>query len=440
MSHLAKRLTHNIARAHPRPCARASHTCRAKLSHAIGRRSVHAPAIEFLQNGNVDWTESQQLVRDSIAKIASQYDDEYWKDLDSKHKFSLDLHGALARDGWLGICMPEEYGGSALGISEASVMMQTLSESGGGMAAASSVHMNIFGLEPVVKFATEEQKQRWLVPLIAGEERACFGVTEPNTGLDTLKLQSLAKKNPDGKSYSVSGSKIWTSTAQTAQKILLLVRTTPLEDVKKPTQGLSLFYTDLDRSAVDVQEIEKLGRASVDSNILFFDGWKVPAEDLIGSEGEGFKQIMHGMNAERILIAAEALGLGFVALRKAALYAQDRVVFGRPIGKNQGIQHPLADSWMKLEAARLMTYQAARMYDQGHSTGEYANACKYLAADAAYEAAERAVLTHGGMGYAKEYHVERYFREAMLPRLAPVSRELILNYVGERVLGLPRSY
>lgn len=336
--------------------------------------------------------------------------------------------------------MPEEYGGSALGISEAAVMMQTLSESGGGMAAASSVHMNIFGLEPVVKFATEEQKKRWLVPLIAGKERACFGVTEPNTGLDTLKLQSLATRNPDGQSYSVTGSKIWTSTAQTADKILLLVRTTPLDKVEKLTHGLSLFYTDLDRSKVQVTEIEKMGRAAVDSNILFFDGWQVPKDDLIGEEGNGFKQIMAGMNAERILIAAEALGLGFASVRRAALYAQERIVFGRPIGKNQGIAFPLADSWMKLEAARLMTYQAARMYDDGYQTGEYANACKYLAADAAYEAAERAVLTHGGMGYAKEYHVERYLREAMLPRLAPVSREMILNYIGERVLGLPRSY
>lgn len=397
-------------------------------------------------------------IRDAISKICSRYTDEYWLEKDNKHEFSLDLHRDLAQDGWLGVCMPEAYGGSALGISEAAVMMQTLSESGGGMAAASSVHMNIFGLEPVVKFASEEQKKRWLVPLIAGKERACFGVTEPNTGLDTLKLQSLAKRNAGGKSYSVSGSKIWTSTAQTAHKILLLVRTTPLEDVKKPTQGLSLFYTDLNRKSVQVTEIPKMGRASVDSNICFFDNWQVPAEDLIGEEGEGFKQIMHGMNAERILIGAEALGLGFCSLRKAALYAQERHVFGRPIGKNQGIQHPLADSWMKVEAARLMVYQAARMYDvsenlvdfailrklitaqQGHSTGEYANACKYLAADAAYEAAERAVLTHGGMGYAKEYHVERYFREAMLPRLAPVSREMILNYIGERVLGLPRSY
>jgi alkylation response protein AidB-like acyl-CoA dehydrogenase len=298
--------------------------------------------------------------------------------------------------------------------------------------------MNIFGLEPVVKFGSDEQRKKWLIPLIQGKEKACFGVTEPNTGLDTLKLQSFAKRNGDH--YLVSGSKIWISTAQRADKILLLARTTPLDQVNKPSQGLSLFYTDMDRTQVQVTEIEKMGRAAVDSNVLFFDGWEVPAEDLIGNEGGGFKMIMHGMNAERILVASEALGLGYAGLRRAALYAKDRVVFGNPIGKYQGIQHQLADSWMKLEAARLMIYQAARMYDAGYESGEYANAAKYLAGEAAFEACERAVLVHGGMGYAKEYHVERYLREAMLPRIAPVSREMIFNYIGERVLGLPRSY
>jgi len=301
-----------------------------------------------------------------------------------------------------------------------------------------SVHMNIFGLEPVVKFGTPEQKKRMLTPLIQGREKSCFGVTEPNTGLDTLKLQSTATNKGDH--YILNGTKIWTSTAQIANKILILVRTTPLDKVTKSTQGLSLFYTDLDRSAVQVTEIPKMGRAAVDTNVIFFENWRVPAADLIGEEGNGFKMIMHGMNAERILVGAEALGLGYAALRRASIYASERVVFGRPIGKNQGIQHPLADSWMKLEAARLMLYLAARMYDQGYDTGEYANAGKYLAAEAAFEACERAVLTHGGMGYAKEYHVERYLREVMLPRIAPVSREMIFNYIGERVLGLPRSY
>lgn len=334
--------------------------------------------------------------------------------------------------------MPTEYGGAQLGISEAAVMMQTISESGAGMSGASSVHMNIFGLEPVVKFGNEDQKKRFLPPLIEGRERACFGVTEPNSGLDTLKLSSTATRS--GEQYILRGSKIWISTAQQAERILILVRTTPLDKVSKPTQGLSLFYTDLDRSQVQVSEIPKMGRAAVDTNTLFFDNWHVPASDLIGEEDNGFKMIMHGMNAERILIAAEALGLGFAALRRAAIYAGERRVFDRPIGQNQGVQHPLADSWMSLEAARLMVYQAARMYDAGHATGEYANTAKYLAAEAAFKACERAVMAHGGMGYAKEYHVERYLRESFIPRIAPVSREMIRNYIGERVLGLPKSY
>ena len=403
-------------------------------------RCVHARATEFLQSHDPDLTESQKEVREAIAKVCSKFDDAYWKKAEADHRFPIEFQQAIAKDGWLGICMPSAYGGSDLGIAEASIMMQTVAESGAGYAGASSVHMNIFGLEPVRLFGSEEQRKRMLVPLIAGTERACFGVTEPNTGLDTLKLQSRAVKSSDGSHYVLSGSKIWTSTAQVAEKILILVRTTPLEEVRKPSHGLSLFYTDLDRSQVEVTEIPKMGRAAVDSNTLFFDGWKVPAEDLIGEEGNGFKQIMHGMNAERVLIAAEALGIGFAGLRRAAIYASDRMVFGRPIGQNQGIQHPLADSWMELEAARLMTYQAAKLYDGGYEAGEYANAAKYLAAEASYRACERAILAHGGMGYAKEYHVERYFRESMIPRLAPVSREMIFNYIGQKVLGLPKSY
>ncbi|GJN66243.1 hypothetical protein PLIIFM63780_003708 [Purpureocillium lilacinum] len=395
-------------------------------------------ATEFLQSQDPDLTDSQRTVREAIAKICQRFPDEYWLETDRSKTFPLELHAALARDGWLGICMPEAYGGSGLGIAEAAVMMQTIAESGGGMTAASAVHINIFGLEPVVRFGTEEQRRRFLRPMIDGKERACFAVTEPNTGLDTLKLQSLARRKGDD--YILSGQKIWISTAQNAHKILILVRTTPLEQVKKPSEGLTLFYTDLNRDAVEITEIDKMGRAAVDTNQLFFDGWKVPAADRIGEEGHGFKMIMHGMNAERILIGMEALGLGFAALRRAATYAGERVVFGRPIGQNQAVQHPLADSWMNLEAARLLLMQAARMYDQGHTSGEYANAGKYLAAEAAFRACERAVMVHGGMGYAKEYHVERYLREVFVPRIAPVSREMILNYIGQRVLGLPKSY
>ncbi|KAL2441388.1 putative acyl-CoA dehydrogenase YngJ [Exophiala dermatitidis] len=408
------------------------------LSSFSTSRSTPARGTEYLQLHDPDLTESQRTVREAISKVCAKFDDAYWLNADKEHRFPVEFHQAVAKDGWLGICMPVAYGGSELGIAEAAVMVQTIAESGAAYAGASAVHMNIFGLEPVRKFGTEEQKQRMLVPLIAGKERACFGVTEPNTGLDTLRLQSRAVK--DGDHYVLSGQKIWISTAQVAEKILILVRTTPLEHVKKPSQGLSLFYTDLDRTQVEVTEIPKMGRAAVDSNTLFFDGWRVPKEDLIGEENNGFKMIMHGMNAERILIAAEALGIGFAALRRAALYANDRKVFGRPIGQNQAIQHPLADSWMQLEAARLVIYQAARLYDAGYETGEYANAAKYLAAEAAFQACERAVMTHGGMGYAKEYHVERYLREIMIPRIAPVSREMIRNYIGERVLGLPRSY
>jgi alkylation response protein AidB-like acyl-CoA dehydrogenase len=296
--------------------------------------------------------------------------------------------------------MPAQYGGSELGLSEATVMMETIAEAGGGYTASSCVHMNIFGLAPVVKYGSEEQKQRFLPPLIAGDEKACFAVTEPNTGLDTLKLQSLATR--DGSDYVLRGSKIWTSTAQVAEKILILVRTTPLEEVKKPSEGLTLFYTDLDRSQVSVTEIKKMGRAAVDTNSLYFDGWRVPAADRIGAEGDGFKLILHGMNAERILLSGEAVGIGYAALRHATRYAKERVVFGRPIGQNQAIQHPLARAWCQLESTRLMIMQAAKMWDEGFATGEYANAVKYLAGENAFTACETAVCSMGGMGYAKE--------------------------------------
>ncbi|KAK9418766.1 putative acyl-dehydrogenase protein [Seiridium unicorne] len=405
---------------------------------AMRKRDVHARASEFLPVGLPEWSESQREVREAIAKICSNYSDEYWMDKDSAQEFPWELYKDLASNGWLGICLPEEYGGSALGISEAAVMLQTIAESGAGMNGASSVHMNIFGLEPVSKFGTKEQKERWLVPLIQGKERACFGVTEPNTGLDTLRLQSSARRNGDH--YILKGSKVFISTAQVAEKILVLARTTPLEECRKPSQGLSLFYTDLDRNAVQITKIPKMGRNAVDTNTLFFEDWKVPAQDLIGNEGDGFKMIMHGMNAERVLVGAEALGIGFAALRRACNYTNERVVFGNPIGKYQGIQHPLAECWMNLESARLMIYLAGRLYDQGYVDGEYANAGKYLASEAAFKAADRAIMSHGGMGFAKEYHVERYMRESILSRIAPVSGEMIKNYIGQRVLGLPKSY
>ncbi|MBM3558582.1 MAG: acyl-CoA dehydrogenase [Alphaproteobacteria bacterium] len=377
-------------------------------------------------------------IRTAILKLCERFGDDYWRSKDSSGDFPEELYRALADDGWLGIAMPEAYGGTGLGIADAAVMMQAVAESGAAMSGASAVHMNIFGLHPVLVFGTDEQKARMLPPLIAGQDKTCFAVTEPDAGLNTTELKTRAERKGDR--YVVTGQKIWISTAQVANKMLLLARTTPLDKVERRTHGLSLFYTDLDRSRCEVREIDKMGRHAVDSNMLFFDGMEVPAENLIGREGEGFKQILHGMNPERILVAAEAIGIGRAALRRAAKYAGERIVFGRPIGKNQGIQHPLAQSWMQLEAANLMTLHAAELYDRGEDCGAAANAAKYLAAEAAFHACENAILTHGGMGYSKEYHVERLLRESWIPRIAPVSSHMIMNYIAERVLGLPKSY
>jgi acyl-CoA dehydrogenase len=380
----------------------------------------------------------QQQIRDAILKLCAQFDDDYWLAKDRSGDFPHELHSALAQAGWLAIAMPPEHGGAGLGVTEAAIMMQAIAESGAAMSGASAVHMNIFGLLPVVVLGTHEQKRRMLPPLIAGKDRACFAVTEPDAGLDTTAIKVRAERRGDH--YALSGQKIWISTAQIANKVLILARTTPLDAVKRKTEGLSLFYTDLDRSRVTVRVIEKMGRHAVDSNEMFFDGMAVPAADRIGEEGKGFAAILHGMNPERILIAAEAVGIGRAALRKAAHYARERVVFRRPIGQNQAIAHPLARSWMSLEAANLMVFKAASLYDRKLACGAEANAAKYLAAEAAFEACERAVMTHGGMGYSKEFHVERYLREVMIPRIAPVTPHMILNFIAEKVLGLPKSY
>ncbi len=375
------------------------------------------------------FTEEQEQIRAAIGKICARFGDAYWLKKDKAGGFPVELHQALAKDGWLGIAMPEEYGGSGLGIAEAAVMMQAISESGAGFSGASAVHMNIFGLNPVVVFGSEKQKQRMLPPLIAGKERACFAVTEPNTGLDTKSIKTEAVKK--GRKYIVTGQKVWISTAQVSEKILLLAKT---------SSGLTLFYTDFDRKYIEVREIEKMGRKAVDSNQVFLDGLPVPEEDRLGEEGKGFEYILHGMNPERILIAAESVGLGRCALKRAAAYAKERVVFNRPIGKNQGIQHPLAANWMALEAADLMVFKAAWLYDANKPCGAEANAAKYLAGEASFDACQQAVMTHGGFGYAKEYHVERYLRESLVGRIAPVSPQLILCFIAERVLGLPKSY
>ena len=387
---------------------------------------------------NFDLTEDQVAIRNAVGEICSDFDDDYWLRKDREGGFPEDFYRAVAKVGWLGIAMPIEYGGSGLGIAEACLMMETVSGSGAGLSGASAIHMNVFGLHPVVVYGSDEQKRRWLPSVIQGEAKACFGVTEPNIGLNTLRLKTMAVRKGD--KYVVNGQKIWISTAQVAHKILLLARTTPIEEVSAPSRGLSLFYTDLDHNKIEVREIEKLGRKAVDSNQLFIDGLEIPVADRIGEEGRGFEYILHGMNPERALLAAEAIGLGRVALRRAATYAGERIVFDRPIGKNQGIQHPLAERWVDLEAGALLYQRAAWLYDQGRPCGAEANAAKFFCAEAGYRACETALLTHGGMGYAKEFHVERYFRESMLPRIAPVSIQLILSFIAEKVLGLPKSY
>ena len=383
-------------------------------------------------------TADQQAICEQIERLCAPFDDHYWFERDHDGAFPLDFVKAMADGGWLGIAMPEAYGGAGLGITEAALMMQTIAASGACLSGASAIHLNLFGPNVVVKFGTEEQRQRFLPPLIRGEQRACFAVTEPNTGLDTTHLKTFARR--EGDRYIVHGQKVWTSNAQHAHKMLLIARTTPLEETARPIDGLTLFYCDLDRSRVEVREIEKMGRKCVDSNQVFIDGLEIPVADRIGEEGQGFRYLLHGLNPERILIAAEAIGIGRAALRKANEYAKERVVFGRPIGQNQAIQHPLAECWAELEAANLTMLNAATLYDRGEDCGAYANAAKYLAAEAGFKTCTQAVMTHGGFGYAKEYHVERYLREVMITRLAPVSPQLVLCYIAERVLGLPKSY
>ncbi len=379
-----------------------------------------------------------QAIREGVAAVVKQFGDDYWLERDEDGKFPREFHRAMADAGWLGITMPTEYGGAGLGVTEAAIMMHEVASHGGGMSATSTVHINLFGPHPIVVFGTEEQKARWIPRLISGEDQCCFGFTEPDAGLNTTAIKTFAEKVDGG--YIVRGQKVWTSTAQVANKIMLLTRTTRLEDCQRPTQGITIFYTDLDRSKIEVKRIPKMGRKAVDSNAIFIDELFVPDSDRIGEEGKGFSYILHSLNPERILIAVEAIGIGQDALRRATKYAQDRVVFGRPIGQNQGIQHPLAERWMALEAAWLMAMKAAWMYDNHQNPGAEANTAKFLGARAGFDACLQAVLTHGGMGYAKEYHVERLLREVTVTRIAPITEQLIMCFVAEKVLGLPASY
>ena len=383
-------------------------------------------------------SDDQRAIREGVAAVVRQFTDDYWLARDEDGEFPREFHRAMAYAGWLGITLPTEYGGAGLGVTEAAIVMHEVASHGGGMAAASSVHINLFGPHPIVLFGTPEQRQRWLPRMMQGLDQCAFGFTEPDAGLNTTAIKTFAKKVPGG--YLVRGQKVWTSTAQVANKIMLLTRTTRLEDCARPTDGITIFYTDLNRSKIEVRRIAKMGRKAVDSNAIFIDDLFIPEADRVGEEGKGFGYILHSLNPERLLIGAEAIGIGQDALRRATKYARERVVFDRPIGQNQGIQHPLAERWMALEAAWVMVMKGAWLYDQKEPCGAEANTAKFLGARAGYEAALTAVLTHGGYGYAKEYHVERLLREVTITRIAPVTEQLILSFIAEKVLDLPKSY
>lgn len=383
-------------------------------------------------------SDEQQAIVESVTRLCAGFDADYWRRTDETGEFPETFVAAMAAGGWLGAAMPTELGGAGLGLTEAALVMQAVAQSGAGFSGASAVHLNIFGPMPIAKFGSEELKRRAIPRLISGEDKICIGITEPDSGLDTTSLTTKAVRTNDG--YVISGRKVWTTMAQRATKMLIIARTTPKDQVKKATEGLSLFYTDFDRSRISATVIPKMGRKAVESNAVFIDNLEIPAGDLIGEEGRGFYYLLEGLNPERVLFGAEAVGLGRAALSRATTYAKERVVFGRPIGQNQGVAHPLAKAWAELEAANLMAFKAAALYDAGRDCGAEANAAKYLGGEAGFNACEASVLAHGGMGYAKEFDVERYFREAMIARIAPISREMVMNYIAERVLGLPKSY
>ena len=384
-----------------------------------------------------DLTDAQQEIVAGVRALCARFDDEYWRAKDDAHEFPHDFYQAVAKAGYLGIAIPEEFGGSGLGITEAALVMREVAYAG-AMNAASSIHLSIFGLTPIVLHGTEEMKRRYLPRIVSGELQAAFAVTEPDAGNDITHIKTFARR--EGDYYAINGRKVFTTKAQEANKMLLLTRTTPFEQAAKKTEGMSLFFADLDRDAVEVRELLKLGRHAVDTNMLFIDNLKVSAADLIGEEGKGFRYLLDGLNPERILIASEAVGIGRAAVDKAVRYAKERIVFGRPIGQNQAIAHPLADAYAKLEVAELMTMKAAWLFDHRKPCGPEANIAKLRAAEAGFEACDRAVQTLGGYGYMREYDVERFFRECRMLKIAPVSQEMVLNTISEHVLRLPRSY
>ena len=383
-------------------------------------------------------TEEHQLIRDSVRKLCAGFPDEYWSEKDEAHEFPWDFYNAMAAAGFVGIAIPEAYGGSGRGITEASIVLEEVAASGAAMNGCSSLHLSIFGMHPVVKHGSEAMKQRYLPRVVSGDLHVAFGVTEPDAGTDTTALKTAARR--DGDHYLVKGRKVWTTKALDSERVLLLVRTTPLEQAARRTDGLTLVLAELQRPEVTISPIPKTGRNAVASCEVVYDDLPVAATDRVGEEGKGFRYLLDGLNAERILVASEALGIGRAALRRAVDYANQRVVFNRPIGQNQGVSFPLGEARIRLDAAELMIRKASWLLDNGEPCGAEANMAKWLAADAAFQAADQAMQTHGGFGYAKEYQVERYWREARLMRIAPISQEMILNYVTEHVLELPRSY
>jgi acyl-CoA dehydrogenase len=403
------------------------------------RRRIACKRLSIWTDGDMDFdlTGAQQEIVEGVRALCARFNDEYWRAKDAAHEFPHDFYQAVAKAGYLGVAIPEEFGGSGLGITEAALVMREVAYAG-AMNAASAIHLSIFGLTPIVMHGTEEVKRRHLPRVVSGELHAAFAVTEPDAGNDITHIKTFARR--EGDNYVINGRKVFTTKAQEAHKMLLLTRTTPFEQVTKKTDGMSLFFADLDRNAVEVRELLKLGRHAVDTNMLFIDNLKVSAADLIGEEGKGFRYLLDGLNPERILIASEAIGIGRAAVDRAVRYAKERIVFGRPIGQNQAIAHPLADAYAKLEVAELMTMKAAWLFDHRKPCGPEANIAKLRAADASFEACDRAVQTLGGYGYMREYDVERYFRECRMLKIAPVSQEMVLNTISEHVLHLPRSY
>jgi acyl-CoA dehydrogenase len=382
--------------------------------------------------------EEHGQIRAAVRATCAAFPDEYWAEKDASHTFPWEFYSAMAAGGWIGIAIPAEFGGGGAGITEASIVLEEVAASGACMNGASAIHLSIFGMHPVVRHGTAELKERYLPKVAAGDLHVAFGVTEPDAGLDTTAITTRAVRDGDG--YRVTGRKVWTTKAMESDRVLLLTRTTPAAECARRTDGLTLFVADLKDPAVTIRAIPKVGRNAVASCEVAYDGLYVEAADRVGEEGRGFHYLLDGLNAERILVASEALGVGRAALRRAVSYARQRVVFGRPIGANQGIAFPLAEAHARLSAAELVIRQASWRIDRGLPCGEQANLAKYLAAEAGYAAADAAVQTHGGFGYASEYHVERYWREARLMRIAPVPQEMVLNYLADHVLGLPRSY